>query len=136
MFGKFNSPVPSFHALKLKDLNALKNEKFIYLTTRGRKTGKSHVVELWFAVGKEKIYLSHEGGLTDWMKNIKKDGNVKLKIAAENFDGTAILASAGSEGREAGKKALYEKYYGPVSQQALDDWFELSTLVEITPSVL
>jgi deazaflavin-dependent oxidoreductase (nitroreductase family) len=120
----------------LKDLNQLKNEKFIYLTTRGRKTGKSHVVELWFAVANDKIYLSHEGEHTDWMKNIEKDGNVKLKIADENFDGSASLSPAGSEGREAGKKALYEKYYGPVSQQALDDWFELSTLVEISPSIL
>ncbi len=43
----------------------LKNEKFIYLITKGRKSGKDHEVELWFALSDGKIYLSHEGKHTD-----------------------------------------------------------------------
>jgi len=119
--------------LKLKNSDELKSEKFIFLTTKGRKTGKTHVVELWFAHTNNRIYLSHEGEFTDWMKNIQKDGKVKMKIGSGNLEGSAIIAPVGSAAREVGKKALYEKYYGPVSKQALDDWFELSTVVEIKP---
>ena len=118
----------------MKKLDELKNEKFIYLTTKGRKTGKMHAVELWFAPANDRIYLSHEGESTDWMKNIEKDGRVKMKIGSENLEGSAAVAPLGSNSREVGKKVLYEKYYGPVSKQALDDWFELSTVIEIIPS--
>jgi len=121
--------------LKLKNSD-LNKEKFIYLTTKGRKTGKTHVVELWFAIANDKIYLSHEGEFTDWMKNLQKDGKVKVKIGSRNFDGTAIVTPAVSDAREAGKKSLYDKYYGPVSKQALDDWFELSTVIEIKADAL
>ena len=69
-----------WECLDLKDSDQLKNEKFIFLTTKGRKTGKMHVVELWFANANDRIYLSHEGAFTDWMKNIEKDGSVKMKI--------------------------------------------------------
>ena len=36
-------------------------EKYIHLTTNGRKSGKPHTVELWFAVDGHRVYLSHEG---------------------------------------------------------------------------
>jgi len=134
MLGKFiSSDTFVRECSKMKNSDELKNEKFIYLTTKGRKTGKMHVVELWFAHANNRIYLSHEGEFTDWMKNIEKNGKVKMKVGSENFEGSAVIAPAGSDAREIGKKALYEKYYGPVSQQALDDWFELSTVVEVSP---
>jgi len=37
------------------------------------------------------------------------------------------------ESREVGKKSLYEKYYGPAPKATIDDWFELSTIIELTP---
>jgi deazaflavin-dependent oxidoreductase (nitroreductase family) len=111
--------------------NKTKSEKFVYLTTKGRKTGKDHVVELWFASSGGKIYLSHEGKHTDWIKNLIQGGNVKMKIGSNSFDGHARIADEGSSGREAGMKALYGKYYGPASREVLNDWFELSTVVEV-----
>lgn len=118
----------------MKDLTKINNrEKFVYLTTTGRKTGREHVVELWFALSGGKIYLSHEGARTDWMKNIARDERVKMGIGSEIVSGKGRLTANGSTGRDVGMKALYEKYYGPASKQVLDDWFELSTVVEITP---
>ncbi len=117
--------------MKIPDI--LKKEKFVYLTTKGRKTGKNHEVELWFALANDKIYLSHEGEYTDWMKNLAKNSAVNIKIGSENFEGEAALTQLGSQSREVGKEALYEKYYGPASKETLDDWFELSTVIEIKP---
>jgi len=117
----------------LKDLENVKNEKFAYLTTKGRKSGKDHEVELWFALYDGKIYLSHEGKHTDWIKNLLKNGIVKLKIGSENLQGQARLAPLGSLEREAGMRALYGKYYGPATKETLNDWFELSSVIEINP---
>jgi nitroimidazol reductase NimA-like FMN-containing flavoprotein (pyridoxamine 5'-phosphate oxidase superfamily) len=50
------------------DASRIADEKYIYLTTGGRKTGNPHAVELWFAIARKKIYLSHEGRYADWMK--------------------------------------------------------------------
>jgi deazaflavin-dependent oxidoreductase (nitroreductase family) len=118
---------------KNKDLDSVKDEKFIYLTTLGRKTGQSYTKELWFAMSEGKIYLSHEGEFTDWMKNISKNGHVKARIGSANFEAEGRLLREGDHSRENGKKALYEKYYGPASKEKIDDWFELSTVVELAP---
>jgi deazaflavin-dependent oxidoreductase (nitroreductase family) len=117
----------------LKYSESLKNEKFVYLTTKGRKSGINHEVELWFAISGDNIYLSHEGKHTDWIKNLLKNPNIKLKIGKDQIEGDGRIAELGSPGRDAGMQALYEKYYGQASKETLDDWFELSTVIEITP---
>ncbi len=105
-------------------------EKLIYLTTIGRKTRKEHTVEIWFAYADGRIYLSHEGDYTDWMKNIVKNENVEFRIGKACFEGKARLITDTSELKRA-KYALYFKYYGPASNEKIEDWFELSTLLEI-----
>jgi deazaflavin-dependent oxidoreductase (nitroreductase family) len=112
----------------------VKDERFIYLTTIGRKSGKPHTVELWFAFSKGAVYLSHEGDHTDWMKNIAKHGSVSMRIDGVESKGDARITTETEDARETGKKMLYEKYYGPTSQEVIDDWFELSTVVEVTPN--
>jgi deazaflavin-dependent oxidoreductase (nitroreductase family) len=113
------------------DVSRVAGEKFIYLTTRGRKTGNLHTVELWFAVAGKKVYLSHEGAYTDWMKNILEDNRVEFKIGKTQFKGTARIARDG-EASELGKHALYLKYYGNADEDTINDWFSESTIIEIS----
>jgi deazaflavin-dependent oxidoreductase (nitroreductase family) len=120
--------------LSRENLEKVKKEQFIYLTTIGRKTGRSHTRELWFAVADGRIFLSHEGSHTDWMKNISKNPKVSLKIGKENFEAQGRITSEKDDARSIGQKALYEKYYGPASKEVIDDWFELSTVVELVPT--
>ena len=110
----------------------LRKEKFAYLTTVGRRSGKVHTVELWFAWSGDKIFLSHEGAFTDWMKNIAHSHKARLRIGKLNFEADGRIVQEG-EARELGKKALYEKYYGSAPKVTIDDWFELSTIIELTP---
>ncbi len=114
-----------------KSIDLVKDSQYIYLTTKGRRTGKKHSVELWFAFAAGKVYLSHEGEQTDWMKNMAKSDRVAVRIDSLNFEATARIAEGSS--RESGKRSLYEKYYGPVAKEVIDDWFELSTVMELTP---
>ena len=113
------------------DVSRVADEKYIYLTTRGRNTGNPHTVELWFAIAGKKIYLSHEGAYTDWMKNILEDGRVEFKIGKIQFKGNARIAEGG-EIFELGKHALYLKYYGKADEDTINDWFSESTIIEIS----
>lgn len=113
------------------DVSRVTDEKYIYLTTKGRKTGKPHTVELWFAVAGKKVYLSHEKAYTDWMKNILADSQVEFKIGKTQSKGDARIVTIGGA-FEAGKRALYLKYYGKADKDTIDDWFSDSTIVEIS----
>jgi deazaflavin-dependent oxidoreductase (nitroreductase family) len=119
--------------LSPSELDAVKKEKVIHVTTVGRKTSKPHVVELWFATGDGKLYLSHEGKRTDWMKNIETNPKIGVRIGDMEFSAEAKIVKSGAP-FEAGKKALYEKYYGRASKEVLDDWFSLSEVVQLTPT--
>ena len=56
-----------------------------------------------------------------------------MRIDGIESKGDAQVTAEKGSARETGKKALYEKYYGPASQSIIDDWFELSTVIEVTP---
>ncbi len=107
------------------------DERHIYLTTRGRNTGNLHTVELMFAIAEKKVYLSHEGRYTDWMKNILKDNRVEFKIGKNKFKGNAQIVKEG-DAFELGKHALYLKYYGNADEDTINDWFSESTIIEIS----
>jgi deazaflavin-dependent oxidoreductase (nitroreductase family) len=114
-----------------EELAKVRSEKLIHLYTLGRKTAKPHMVELWFAANSGRVYLSHEGEETDWMKNIRKHRKVSFEIGGINFTGTArFLENTGEEAWE-GKVALYEKYYSKASKETIEDWFSLSKLLLI-----
>ena len=113
------------------NLALVADEKYIHLTTNGRKSGKSRTVELWFAVDGHGVYLSHEGEETDWMKNIRKNKSVKFEIGGKEFIGEAHLLKDQTEEAWKGKVALYEKYYGKADREVIEDWFSLSKLVAV-----
>ena len=114
-----------------ESLAEVANGKLIHVTTLGRTTTKAHVVELWFAVNRDRVFLSHEGKETDWMKNIRKHGDVSFEIGGRHFTGTARLLGKNSEEAWEGKVALYEKYYGKAPKETIEDWFSLSKLLLI-----
>lgn len=107
------------------------SQKLIHLSTIGRKTGKSHKVELWFAINGTRVYLSHEGEETDWMKNIKKNAQVAFEIGGIDFTGEARYIADNREEAWTAKLALYEKYYGKASKEVIEDWFSLSRLITV-----
>lgn len=121
--------VPS-SVVRVLDIASIADEKYIYLTTIGRRTGRPHTVELWFAVAQGILYLSHEGRYTDWMKNILNKDRVTFTIRGLDWEGTARIVRGG-DAFETGKYALYRKYYGDARKEVIDDWFSESTVIEI-----
>ncbi len=112
------------------DIIRFTDKKYIYLTTIGRRTGNPHTVELWFAISGGKIYLSHEGVYTDWMRNIIEDDRIEFRVRDIQFKGIARIGENG-KAFEVGIHALYLKYYGKASDDIIRDWFSESTVIEI-----
>ncbi|HEV8044524.1 MAG TPA: nitroreductase/quinone reductase family protein, partial [Rubrobacter sp.] len=74
------------------DLLALAGEDFCYLTTTGRVTGRAHEIEIWFDLGPEgkSLYMLAGGGdRSDWVKNLRRDPRVTVRLGGECFEGRA-----------------------------------------------
>ena len=75
----------------------LKDEDFAYLTTTGRTSGRAHRIEIWFAIDGGRMYLLSGGGDdADWVKNIRKNGTVRVQVGSRSVEAIARIARASS----------------------------------------
>ena len=106
----------------MTDLRALAGEEFCYLTTTGRVTGRPHEIEIWFAIVVERraLYMLSGGGdRSDWVKNLRRDPEVRVRIAGERLGGRAREAKDAEEDGLA-RRLLVEKYES--SPGRLENW--------------
>jgi deazaflavin-dependent oxidoreductase (nitroreductase family) len=91
-------------------LQELADVAFCYLTTRGRVTRKAHTIEIWFALhGAVAFMLSGGRDHSDWVRNIVKSPEVKLRIADREFQGRGRVVKEPDEDRIA-RELLVAKY--------------------------
>lgn len=99
---------------------ALAAEDYCYVTTTGRITGKSHRIEIWFALRGSTIYILAGGGRrSDWVKNAIKQPRVDVRIGAQAFDGSTRVVDDAAEDALA-RRLLLEKY--AKSDSDLEEW--------------
>src|SRR5712692_982704 len=68
----------------------LEETPYLNLTTKGRKTGLNHNVELWFAYENGRLlFLAHED--SHWWKNIEKNPRVEVEVSEILFQGKGSL---------------------------------------------
>jgi deazaflavin-dependent oxidoreductase (nitroreductase family) len=92
------------------DPDGLSAEDFCYLTTVGRVTGRPHEVEMWFSLRDGVLYMLSGGGdRADWVKNLRRNPDVKVRIAGEVLEGKARVVEDAVEDRIA-RRLLVEKY--------------------------
>ncbi|TMB58886.1 MAG: nitroreductase family deazaflavin-dependent oxidoreductase [Chloroflexi bacterium] len=95
---------------------------FAYLTTIGRKTGRPHRIEIWFALHDGRIYmLSGDGDRADWVKNIRKNGRVRIKVGSRTVEARARIARGGAEDQRA-RELLDRKYMDWKPGKKLSSW--------------
>ena len=75
--------------MKAKDGDVFK----AVLTTKGRKTGTPHGVELRAVFYNDKIYFSRRNSQSDWLKNAISNPDVKIEYNGETFSGIASLVT-------------------------------------------
>jgi len=89
-------------------------EKFLYLTTVGRKTGLPREIEIWFVAAGDRYYVLAEGHRNaNWLRNIERTPQVRVRIAAATFGATAtVLDPARDADRYAMDQRLMQEKYG------------------------
>ncbi len=100
----------------------LADENFAYLTTTGRRTGKHHTIEIWFALENGTLYLLSGGGdSADWVRNLRKTPAVKVRIGSRTVTARAREVTAPDEDARA-RRLLDEKYMGWKTGKRLSSW--------------
>ena len=87
---------------------------FLYLTTVGRKTGLPRRIEIWFVRSGDCFYiLAEHFDRTQWVKNIRRNPGVHVRVGEEEFDATArVLDRERDPGTWQTAQRLSEKKYG------------------------
>ena len=107
----------------LNDTELLAREQFCYLTTVGRKSGRPHTVEIWYAVrssGATLYILSGGGYNSDWVKNIRHNSATQVRVGDRTFNATGRVVSE-SEEELLARRLVVAKYYGR-DQLASSGW--------------
>ncbi|HJW48517.1 MAG TPA: nitroreductase family deazaflavin-dependent oxidoreductase [Candidatus Limnocylindria bacterium] len=100
----------------------LGHEDFAYLTTTGRRTGKHHTIEIWFALHDGTLYLLSGGGdSADWVRNLRKTRAVRVRIGSRTVDAKAREVKAPDEDALA-RQLLDEKYMSWQPGKRLSSW--------------
>jgi len=87
-------------------------EQYLYLTTRGRKTGLPREIEIWFTELGGRHYVIAEYATAQWLRNLQASPAVQVRIGEERFSATArvITADSDPELRQRVRQASREKY--------------------------
>ena len=104
------------------DLGVLADEAFCYLTTRGRRTGNPHRIEIWFGASGGTLYLLAGGGRRlDWVRNLEASAEVSVEIGDRRWHATARVVTEREEERAA-RELLAAKYQGWREGARLSGW--------------
>lgn len=57
------------------------------LVHRGRRSGKDYEVTIWFMVDGDTVYLATANQARGWVRNVRVNPHVTLKIGSESFQG-------------------------------------------------
>ena len=86
------------------------DDDFCYLTTRGRVSGRPHEIEIWFALDGRTLYLLSGGGeRSDWVRNLRAEPVVTVRLRDTTYDATARVVESDDES-ERGRGLVFEKY--------------------------
>lgn len=96
------------------DEGSVAEETYLYLTTSGRRTGTPRTVEIWFTRDAGRFYVISElGERSHWVRNIRQDPRVAVRVGAERLRATArILDGSADTARRRRVAALSEAKYG------------------------
>lgn len=92
-------------------MQAFATEPFCYLTTTGRRTGRPHTIEIWFAVDRASVYVMAGGRETsDWVRNLIAAPSVQLRIRDQQWDATARIVDPDTDEDARVRPLLRDKY--------------------------
>jgi deazaflavin-dependent oxidoreductase (nitroreductase family) len=104
----------------------LDREQFLYLTTRGRKSGLPREIQIWFTERDDCFYVIAEYATAQWLRNLQAHSEVEVRIREQRFRARARVLLDGEDRklREAVEEGSRKKY----------GWGE-GTVVELEPII-
>ena len=89
---------------------ALAEEDYCYLTTTGRVSGEPREIEIWFGLAGTTLYMLSGGGdRSNWVRNLRREPRVTVRIGDRTFDGTARIVGQREED-DLARRTLLDKY--------------------------
>jgi deazaflavin-dependent oxidoreductase (nitroreductase family) len=95
-------------------------EPYAHLTTTGRRTGRPHRIEIWFAAEDGRLYMLAGGReRSDWIRNLQANARVTVELGDETRTGTARVLQPGTAEDGRARELLVRKYR---EGNNLDEW--------------
>jgi deazaflavin-dependent oxidoreductase (nitroreductase family) len=69
-------------------------EHYLYLITRGRKSGLPREIEIWFTHRDGRFYVIAEYPTSRWVENLRANREVKVRVAGATLAAHARVVSA------------------------------------------
>ena len=92
--------------------------------------GSPHEIEIWFALDGRTLYLLSGGGdSSDWVRNLRAEPAVTVRLRDTTYAATARVVEDGDES-ERGRGLVFDKYQ-PRYTGSLERWRRESLLVAI-----
>jgi len=96
------------------------SEPYAYLTTTGRRTGRPHRIEIWFAAQDGRVYLLSGGReRSDWVRNLQANAHVTVELGDETHAGVAGVLQPATDEDQRARELLVGKYR---EGDNLDEW--------------
>jgi deazaflavin-dependent oxidoreductase (nitroreductase family) len=96
-------------------------QQYCYLTTRGRRTGNPHTIEIWFGLEGTTLYmLAGSGDASDWVRNLRKEPEVQIRLDGVMYTATARVVTDAAEDQLA--RAMLVAKYQPGYNGDLTNW--------------
>ena len=103
---------------------------YCHLTTKGRRSGSPHTIEIWFALHGDVVYLLAGGSdESDWVKNLRADPTVGLRLGDRDLICRGRLVDDPEEDALV-RRSLLEKYRPRYSGE-LEEWARTALPVAI-----
>jgi len=91
-----------------RELEALGSEKEIRFSARGRRSGQSRRVTIWFVVDGDAIAVGSLKDDRNWIRNARSNPDVEIEIAGHRFAGRFRASDPAEHGRI--RAAMARKY--------------------------
>lgn len=109
----------------------LADERYCYLSTQGRVTGRRHTAELWFVPGDGGVYLmSGSGGLTQWCLNLQAEEQGVLRVDGRSWLARVTFLADDDPDRETVLREFHRRY-DPEGKDRTDAWVRNATVVQL-----
>jgi deazaflavin-dependent oxidoreductase (nitroreductase family) len=90
--------------------NNLETEQYLYLTTRGRKSGVPREIEIWFTHREGRFYVIGEYATSNWIQNQLACPEIQVRLAGKIFRARARVIHSESDLSRAVRQLSRDKY--------------------------